>query len=383
MIKKVFLRAAISITLGAFAASGCASKTPRPEPAKLQSVEVIQEAKVRWSADAGDSSIRDAVKLSPYVTEEFLFSVDAKGLVSAFEVESGDLSWTTELGKNVTAGVGGDDKSLFVATANGEVFAISQLHGGTLWSSDVSSEVIAAPVAGRDYVVVRSIDGKVYALDKNSGVRRWIYTYSVPALSIHGNGRPLVVADGVLVGLDNGRLVALQQSDGQVVWEIELGNGSGRSEVEKLNDLDADIQIIEPYIYAVNYQGSLAQINPSIGQTTWTAEVSSVAGLTATQSLVFVTDEFDVVHAFNRDNGEPLWAQDSLSNRRLTGPVVYKTGTVIVGDVEGYLHILSIEDGSIIGRVKTGIGEIAGRPVLRDDTVYVQGRSGRIAAVQL
>ena len=187
----------------------------------------------------------------------------------------------------------------------------------------------------------------------------------------------------MLVGLDNGSLVALQETNGRVVWEIQLGNNGGRSEVEKLNDLDADIHIIEPFVYAVNYQGTLAQIDPRIGEATWSADVSSIAGLTATQSLVFVTDEFDTVHAFKRNDGELLWKQDSLTNRKLTGPVVYKTGTLIVGDLEGFLHILSIEDGSIIGRVRTGIGEIASRPVLLEDTVYVQGRSGRIAAVQL
>ena len=374
---------ASTLTLAVCVLVACSGKSTNLKPAELVTIESIQAATVRWSANAGDSSLRDAVRLSPFVTDEFLYTVDVKGKVSAFSAASGDLSWSTELDKNVTAGVNGDDENLYVATANGEVFAISQSHGGTLWSSMVSSEVIAAPVAGDDYVVVRSIDGKVYALEKSSGERRWIHNYNVPALSVHGNGRPLVVGDGVLVGLDNGSLVALQETNGRVVWEIQLGNNGGRSEVEKLNDLDADIHIIEPFVYAVNYQGTLAQIDPRIGEATWSADVSSIAGLTATQSLVFVTDEFDTVHAFKRNDGELLWKQDSLTNRKLTGPVVYKTGTLIVGDLEGFLHILSIEDGSIIGRVRTGIGEIASRPVLLEDTVYVQGRSGRIAAVQL
>lgn len=383
MTQALLRTSTLTLAICAFAVTACNSRGLKPKPDALVSIESIQAATVRWSANAGDSSERDAVKLSPYVNDDFLFSVDVTGKVSAFSVESGDRKWSTELNKDVTAGVNGDDKNLYLATANGEVFAISQSHGGTLWSSMVSSEVIAAPVAGRDYVVVRSIDGKVYALEKSTGERRWIYNYNVPALSVHGNGRPLVIEDGVLVGLDNGNLVALQDSTGRVVWEVSLGGDTGRSEIENLNDLDADIQIIKPYVYAVNYQGSLAQIDPRQGQTTWSTDVSSIAGLTATQTLVFVTDEFDTVHAFQRSDGKLLWKQEGLSNRKLTGPVVYKTGTVIVGDLEGFLHILSIEDGSIIGRVKTGIGEIASRPVLLDDTVFVQGRSGRIAAVQL
>jgi len=327
--------------------------------------------------------VRDAVKLSPYVSSESVFTVDSNGKLTSFNRETGAVSWTIELNKNITSGVSGDDKNLYVASGNGEVFAISQAIGGILWSGSVSSEVIAAPVAGPDYVVVRSIDGKVYALEKNSGERRWIYTYSVPALSIHGNGRPTVVADGVLVGLDNGKLVALRGSDGRVFWEVALGDSSGRSEVEKLNDLDADVQIFEPYIYAVNYQGHLAQVDPSAGNATWSSDVSSVAGLAVSDGQVIVTDEFDTVWAFDRANGSTLWKQESMSNRRLTGPALTESGVITVGDVEGFLHILSADDGSIIGRVKTGVGAIAGRPVIRDNNAFVQGRSGRIASVDL
>lgn len=321
--------------------------------------------------------------LSPFVSDDAVFAVDSKGKLSAFNRQTGDTDWSIELDRNITSGVSGDDKNLYVATGNGEVFAISQSIGGTLWTSDVSSEVIAAPVAGDDYVVVRSIDGKVYALEKNSGARRWLYSYGVPPLSIHGNGRPTVVADGVLVGLDNGRLVALRAADGRVFWEIELSGGDGRSEVEKLNDLDADVQVFEPYIYAVNYQGNVAQIDAAEGSAVWSSEVSSVAGLAVSDSLVIVTDEFDAIRAFNRADGEPVWQQEALANRRLTGPVAVESEVVVVGDVDGYLHMISLEDGSIVGRVRTRVGAIAGRPVLRDDTVYIQGRTGRIAAVNV
>lgn len=362
--------------------SACAGQ-PRAKPAGLTDITSTRSGSVEWTADAGDRSDREAEMLSPFVSDDAVFAVDSKGKLSAFNRQTGDTDWSIELDRNITSGVSGDDKNLYVATGNGEVFAISQSIGGTLWTSDVSSEVIAAPVAGDDYVVVRSIDGKVYALEKNSGARRWLYSYGVPPLSIHGNGRPTVVADGVLVGLDNGRLVALRAADGRVFWEIELSGGDGRSEVEKLNDLDADVQVFEPYIYAVNYQGNVAQIDAAEGSAVWSSEVSSVAGLAVSDSLVIVTDEFDAIRAFNRADGEPVWQQEALANRRLTGPVAVESEVVVVGDVDGYLHMISLEDGSIVGRVRTRVGAIAGRPVLRDDTVYIQGRTGRIAAVNV
>lgn len=356
---------------------------PRAKPSPLSSISSTQSASVAWSVDAGESSKRDAVKLSPFVAEALVFAVDAEGKLSAFNRDTGITEWTVELNRRITSGVSGDEDNLYVASGNGEVFAISQSIGGIIWTSDVSSEVIAAPVAGPDYVVVRSIDGKVYALEKNTGERRWIYTYSVPALSIHGNGRPTVVADGVLVGLDNGKLVALRASDGRVFWEVTLGDNSGRSEVEKLSDLDADVQIYEPYIYAVNYQGNVAQLEAGAGSAVWSSEVSSVAGLAVTDQLVVVTDEFDAVRAFDRVTGKPLWVQESMANRRLTGPIATESGNVAVGDVQGFLHFLSAEDGEIIGRLQSGVGAIAGRPVLRDANIYLQGRSGKVAAITI
>ena len=115
----------------------------------------------------------------------------------------------------------------------------------------------------------------------------------------------------------------------------------------------------------------------------WSSEVSSVAGLAVSEEQVIVTDEFDTVWAFNRTDGETLWKQEGLENRRLTGPVITDSGVIAVGDLSGYLHLLSAEDGEIVGRLKTGVGAIAGRPVVREDSVFVQGRDGRIAAVDL
>jgi len=129
MTQALLRTSTLTLAICAFAVTACNSRGLKPKPDALVSIESIQAATVRWSANAGDSSERDAVKLSPYVNDDFLFSVDVTGKVSAFSVESGDRKWSTELNKDVTAGVNGDDKNLYLATANGEVFAISQSHG--------------------------------------------------------------------------------------------------------------------------------------------------------------------------------------------------------------------------------------------------------------
>ena len=360
--------------------AGCNS-APTVVPAELTRIESTRSAKTVWAKGVGGGGERPAVRFAPYVTDDTVYSASASGQVSSLNRLTGEANWTVDIGRDLTAGISGDETYLFVANGDGDVFCLRQDDGSRVWSASVSSEVIASPVAGPDHVVVRSIDGKVYSLDKESGRQRWRFSYNVPALSLHGNGRPLVGLDGVLVGLDNGKLVALHGDDGQVSWELSLSENDGRSEVDRLSDLDADIRPAGAFVYAVNYQGTLAQIDPSSGSTRWTADMSSSVGLAVDENIVAVTDEFDTVWGLSIADGSVLWQQDALTYRKLTAPAIVDGNTIVVGDFEGYLHLLSASDGTMIGRHKVGSSQIMSQPVLRDGQGYVQLRGGRLAAV--
>ncbi|OED42296.1 outer membrane protein assembly factor BamB [Chromatiales bacterium (ex Bugula neritina AB1)] len=370
------------IVFGLGTLTACGSVGPiKPDP--LPEFERSASATLKWSEDVGDGPGREAVRFTPFVSGQRVFAADASGSVVALSKDNGTRLWTVELKKQLTAGIGGDSEYLYTASANGEVFCMLQSDGSILWRAQVSSEVIATPVAGSDYVVVRSIDGKVYALDKGSGSRRWLYTYNVPALSLHGNGKPLVVPNGVIVGLDNGQLVALRGDNGRVIWESALTRDDGRSEIDRLTDLDAAPQVGGSYVYAVNYQGVVAQIEPARGQSLWTTKVSSSAGLAVADNLLVVTDEFDTVWGLRVADGTVAWKQELLSYRRLTAPAISADGVIVIGDYQGYLHLLSSEDGGIIGRLRAGSGQITNQPEIRDGIAYVQGRSGKVSAIKL
>jgi len=362
------------------AAAGCSS-APTVLPAELTRIESTRGAKTVWAQGVGDAGERPAVRFAPFVTDDTVYTASASGKVSSLNRDTGEALWSVNAGRNLTAGISGDEELLFVATGDGDVFCLLQEDGSRVWAARVSSEVIASPVAGADHVVVRSIDGKVYSLDKESGRQRWRFNYKVPALSLHGNGRPLVGSDGVLVGLDNGKLVALHGADGRVSWEISLSESGGRSEVDRLNDLDADIRPAGAYVYAVNYQGALAQIDPARGSARWSADMSSSVGMAINENIVAVTDEFDTVWGLSTTDGTVLWQQDALTYRKLTAPAIIDDNTVVVGDYEGYLHLLSATDGTLIGRHKVGSSQIMSQPVLRDGQGYVQLRGGRVAAI--
>lgn len=370
------------ILIAVLSACSNTAKVKPPEPDELRPVAITDiQPTLLWTTNVGDGSERSVVRFTPYVTDNRVFTVNADGVVSALDRVSGELVWEVEIDESPTAGIGGDDEYLYVGTGDGKVFSLDPDSGRTIWSTTVSSEVIAPPTAGAGFVIVRSIDGRVYSLDKNNGSRRWLYTYSVPALSLHGNGRPLVVTDGVLVGLDNGRLAALRDSDGRVFWEARLSDTAGRSEIDRLNDLDGDPVVHGNHIYAVNYQGAVAQIDPGSGRRLWSADVSSSVGLDVNENLVVVTDEFDTVWAFSTLDGLTVWEHQDLSNRLLTAPAITAEGDILVGDFEGYLHVLSGADGEQIGRIKATSGQITNKPVILDNVAYLLGRDGEVSAV--
>jgi outer membrane protein assembly factor BamB len=341
--------------------AGCstAKTVEKPKPDRLGDIQVLADPSVMWTASAGKGSDRSVVRFTPYVTDDAVYAINAKGRISAISRGTGSVLWESGLNARPTAGIGGDDQYLYAGTGDGRVFSISQADGSVAWTTVVSSEIIAPPTAGLDFVVVRSIDGRVYALNKNNG------------------------ADGVLVGLDNGRLAALRSTDGRVFWEARLSDGSGRSEIDRLNDLDADLSLDDDYIYAVNYQGAVAQIDPGSGNRLWSAPMSSAVGLDVSNSTVVVTDEFDTVWGLRSDDGTVLWKQENPSNRQVTAPVLTDDGNVVVGDFQGYIHVLSGTTGEMIGRIKAVSGEITNKPILVDNMLYVLSRSGKIAAVRL
>ena len=368
-----FLSLAALLLLG-----GCAADPPAVPPSELVPIEPSVTLARRWSADAGEAG---RGRFEPWLDEARVVAADGEGRVTAFDRRSGRRLWTRELGDTLASGVGGGDGTLYVGGADGTVHALSNEDGQTLWTASMSSEVLVPPVAAFGAVLVRSVDGRIVALEPADGSERWSVSNTPPALTLTGYGQPTLVAGGVLVGLDDGRLLALELASGRLIWESVLSVPSGRSEVERLVDVDADLVVDDQGIYVANYQGRAARLEPARGQVVWSVPMSSVAGLTIAGERVIVVDEEDGVHALERGSGRALWTSEALRGRRLSPPAVLPGGeTIAVGDLEGYVHVLSLEDGALAGRARPARERIASRPLVDDGHVFVLGRDGRLSA---
>lgn len=372
------LRAFGLIAATALLVSGCVTEPVIP-PTELTSINVESKMDRLWTHKL-DKSVKGRFK--PLVLNDVVYAASRVGEVVALERETGKRLWKRQLDVSLSSGVGGLDSTVFVSTNDGVILALNAASGELLWEAQASSEVLVPVSAGFGTVVVRSADGRLLSLDPATGEALWTVTYTPPALTLNGYSQPMLLDGGVLVGLDDGRLMALGSSDGQQLWESIVSVPSGRSEVERLSDIDGSIQVDDTAIYVVNYQGRLARIEPGKGEIVWSVPMSSTAGLAISETVAIVVGDDDELHAFDKSNGQLIWSQDALKHRDLSSPQIIANNLVVVGDVEGYLHTIDSSDGRLIGRMRVAKKSIFPEIPLQENILLVQAADGTVAALR-
>jgi outer membrane protein assembly factor BamB len=349
------------------------------KPAEL--VDFTPELKLRraWTVDVGGKSDLPLRGLRPSVRGGMIHAAGSGGIVRAIEPDSGRISWTTDLDLPLSAGPGVGDDLVVVGTIDGEVIALDKVTGAERWRAQTSSEVLSPPKAADGMVVVRAQDGRVYGFDAESGRRAWVYDQSVPLLSLRGTGEPLLRGGFAYLGFDNGRVAALRISDGTVVWEQAVAAPEGRTELERIVDIDGPMVMIASDLYTVTYQGLLAALTANAGRLLWVKDMSSAEGVSVSRTQLAVADSDDAVWGIDRLTGGTLWKQDALVRRLVTG-AVHHADAVVVGDYEGYLHWMSAEDGHFVARERAGSQPIAVRPQVIGDLLLAQTEGGKIVA---
>jgi outer membrane protein assembly factor BamB len=365
---------------GALAA--CGSDGPVREPAELKSIEKAEvKPSVGWRRSPGSGDGEQESRLRLAVGEDLLVTADAEGDVYALDPASGKTRWRVETGARVVSGPSVYGDLVLLGTLDAEVIALKRADGAPAWRATVSSEVLAPPVGDGGIIVVRCGDGRVFGLSAETGARRWNFERAVPPLTLRGLSTPVLYAGAAVVGLDNGRIAALRVETGEVLWEEVVSAPEGRSELERIVDVDAEPLATGGGVFALSFGGELAAIGAQEGRVAWRRPVKSYTGSAQYGNRLFVSDEAGVLWALDVGTGAAAWKQESLQYRRLSAPVIVG-GHVVVADFEGYLHWLSPDDGRIVGRVRAVGSQVVATPVLQEDRLFVLGRDGEIAVVE-
>ncbi len=353
--------------------------TPVQKPAELVVIKATANLRILWQGGVGSA---EKNVFFPTVSGNVVYAAGAGGNVTGFEAASGKTVDNVAAGQRISGGVGVGSGLVLLGTPKGEVLAFER-GGKALWKAQLSGEVLAPPEAQDGIVVARAGDGRVYGLDAITGKQRWVYQRSTPSLSVRTHTGLVISRGAVFVGFPGGRLVALVLANGSVGWDSVVALPRGATELERVADITSLPVIDGQQICAVAYQGRVACLDASRGTVLWARDVSSIAGLAVDGRNVYVTDEKNAVLAFDKTSGASLWRQDKLLNRRVSGPLALGRH-VVVGDLEGNVHLISREDGAFAARIATDGSAISAPPLALDSNSFVvQTRNGGVFAITI
>ncbi|SDR70968.1 outer membrane protein assembly factor BamB [Pseudomonas oryzae] len=361
-------------------ATGCSSSGSKElPPAELSKFTEEVQLEKQWSRSIGEGQGETWNQLELAAEGDTLFAADVEGLVVAMNRESGDVLWKTELDKPVSGGVGAGYGLVLVGTLRGQVIALDSVNGEVKWRAAVGSEVLSAPASNGDVVVVQTQDDHLVALDAASGERRWSYESTPAVLTLRGTGAPVVTNRLVVAGLSSGKVIALDAQRGIPVWEQRVAVPQGRSELERMVDIDGGLLLSGGTLYVVTYQGQLAALDLQSGRPLWQRQASSYVGVALGFGNVYLSQASGSVEGIDERSTSALWSNDALARRQLTTPAVFSSN-VVVGDLEGYLHLLSQVDGRFVGRVRVDSDGLRARPLVVGEWLYAYGNSGKLVA---
>ena len=354
---------------------------PEFKPTALVNFEHEVQALKLWSTNAvgGYSSLSRGLR--PGLGDGVVFVADSEGSVAAIDTSTGKTTWKVKLNSSLGGGVGIGEDLVMVGSTNGDVFALEAATGEQRWHTLVSSEVLAAPAGNGDVVVVQTQDGRVIGLNAADGEKRWQFKLDVPVLTLRGTSAPIIKGNTVITGFANGKVYALSADSGTMIWDNRIAIPQGRTELERLVDIDGQPLLANDIVYAVSYQGRVGAMARGTGRELWYQDSSSHHGLAYGLEQVYVAETDDTIKAMRASSGQTLWTNDQLSHRILNRPSV-SNGYLAIADSEGYLHILSQTDGRFVGRTRVHKSGVSAPMVSDGGVLYVLDDSGRVSAYE-
>jgi len=360
----------------------CSSKDNSEPPAPLTEIETPIRLDINWSRDTGAAENSASYSLRPLIVDDQILSIDTEGVIVNINAKTGKENWDFETELAAISGLAGNREVIIVSSGDGDLAAFRHLDKGLekLWSIQLKGEIRAAPAIDKSRLFVRTVSGKLTGISLLDGSILWTISRRIPALSLTGNSPPLVDGDRVIVGFDDGKLAAFDRNNGQMIWETAISLSSGRTEIERLVDIDGQFLLRDGVIYVSTYQGSLAAVQAINGNVLWTRKFSSYQSIIADEDALYLSGDLSHLWSIDRRSGTAFWKQEVLHARKITAPQMLNN-QIAVADFEGYVHWFDKTDGSLIGRVKTSSAPHIAQPLLWQNNVVVFDRDGQLSSV--
>jgi outer membrane protein assembly factor BamB len=362
-------------------AAGCSKDKDVEPPAALVKFPATLPVKKIWGDNLGGGKKQVLLRLGlgPAVDNGLVFAGSDQGELLAVSLDTGKKVWLKKLGLALSAGPAAGYGMVVVGSTKGAVIALDAASGRVLWKTRVNSELLSAPAIGEKVVVMRAVDGHLHGFDARNGNELWSVEQQVPRLSLRGTAIPVIAKEVAISGFDNGKVMAVSLTTGDTVWDTALASPHGRTELDRLVDVDSAVRVLGDNVFAVGFQGRTAMLALDSGQVWWAHDMSSERGLSLDDDNLFVTQSDGIVVALRQRDGSEVWRNDKLKRRGLTVPAVTSTA-VAVADYQGYLHWLDKQTGVLVARQRVAKYRVSNPPVAVQDTVVVLTDSGSLAA---
>ena len=351
-------------------------------PMALSDITETVKIKELWSVGVGDGQGDGFYRLQPAISGEVIYAASADGEVVAVDRKRGKTLWEVDLDLSLSGGVGVYKDVLLLGSSEGLVLKLDANTGEQLWTTMLTGEILSPPQANGKVVVAQTYNGKLQGLDFATGQLLWTYNSKVPVLTIRGTSVPIMENNRVYAGFASGRVLAFDAQTGSIVWDGRVAIPQGRSEIERIVDVDGTMELAGNELYAVSYQGSVVAIDVESGRKIWQQKASSFSGVSLGFGNVYAADEDGTLNAFMRNGEGVRWSQGALGYRQLSRPTPVGS-YVTVGDFEGYLHVLSQVDGDFVGRVRVDSDGVRADMLSEDGILYVFANDGELVAYEI
>jgi outer membrane protein assembly factor BamB len=367
------------------AIAACSKDKAIDQPARLTPVAATLRVERVWSATVDTKkSVPLRLGLGLSADDGRLYAAGHKGDVVAYEVASGHVVWRARIKAPLSGGTAVGDGMVLIGSSDGQLFALDAASGKSRWSVRVNGEVLAPATISERLIALRTVDGKLHALSPADGHELWVQQQPVPRLSLRGTARPVIAGDLVLCGFDNGRVLAVNGTDGSVQWEASIAPPHGRTELERLDDIDTAVRVSGQDVYTVGFQGKVAMLAIDTGQVWWSHDASSYRSLTLDDDTLYMATADGEIAALKTRTGAELWRQKALLHRGLTSPaVVDADNALVVADFQGYVHFLDKATGALAARVSSGKARVSTPAVVIGNMVLVVNDRGHISAFRV
>lgn len=353
------------------------------EPAELQDFDEIVELDSLWSRRIGDQGEEELyIRLTPAIDGDRIYAANVDGKVFAIDRREDDRLWKVDVDAQLLSAVGAGEGLVLVGSTEGILIALKQEDGSELWRVPLSSEMLAAPQVEAGMVVVQTMDGSASGLKAATGETVWTYNTTLPSLTLRMSGTPVLDNGTAYMAFASGKVIALDSESGLLRWQQTVALPKGRNELERLINFDGKLLVTGSDVYAGSYQGSVAAVDKNQGRISWSEEASVLGALAADKGSVYFTQSDDAVVGLKMATARRFWENRDFARRQLTAPVVLGD-FLVVGDSEGYLHVLRQSDGTVAGREHVGGDGIRNALLSDGETLYVLTNSGKLRAYQL